>query len=708
MSTGVKRSAPKQGFDVTVALSQLYKTVLELITTDTPLSLALDGVCKFVEQQFPGVLCSILLADAQGASLRHGAAPSLPAEYIKAIDGAKIAPNAGSCGTAAYRGEPVVVTDIATDPLWNDFRHLALPHNLRACWSTPIRSRTGKILGTFAVYYRESQAPRPEHLQMIESATHLSGIAIERDQAERNYRAAENRYRSLVEQLPAITYVAEVGVLGRWHYVSPQIKSILGISPEEWMSDCSNWVNHLHPDDRDRALAAETQFWEAGGTYQAEYRLLAKDGRALWFRDNAIYLKTTDGQRPVMQGVLYDITEHKYLEDQFRQAQKMEAVGQLAGGVAHDFNNLLMIMQGHNERLLRHLQADNPVYKDAVATRDAVDRAAALTRQLLAFSRKQVLQPQVLDLNTIVADVGQMLHRLIGENIQVKINTDSTLWVKVDQRQMEQVILNLALNARDAMPNGGTLIFETTIQQVEEGTTAERRPGRYAVLSVTDSGTGMDADTQSHIFEPFFTTKELGKGTGLGLASVYGVVTQSGGWVSFQSKLGHGTSFRIYLPEASAQPQTPAENISKATRTKGTETVLVVEDEDEIRDMVREYLERQGYTVLHASNGASALQIAQHYKGIIHLLVTDVVMPQLGGHELAHELKQLRPRVKVLFTSGYPEQPSTSDNGKMADHQPPILQKPYPLGVLATRIRQALDAGEHGTAAPQQRPPLGV
>src|ERR1051326_3780099 len=219
MSTGVKRSAPKQGFDVTVALSQLYKTVLELITTDTPLSLALDGVCKFVEQQFPGVLCSILLADAQGASLRHGAAPSLPAEYIKAIDGAKIAPNAGSCGTAAYRGEPVVVTDIATDPLWNDFRHLALPHNLRACWSTPIRSRTGKILGTFAVYYRESQAPRPEHLQMIESATHLSGIAIERDQAERNNRAAENRYRSRSEELPAITYVAEVGVLGRGDYV---------------------------------------------------------------------------------------------------------------------------------------------------------------------------------------------------------------------------------------------------------------------------------------------------------------------------------------------------------------------------------------------------------------------------------------------------------------------------------------------------------
>ena len=708
MSTGVKRSAPKQGFEITLALSQLYKTVLELITTDTPLSLALDGVCKFVEQQFPGVLCSILLADAEGASLRHGAAPSLPAEYIKAIDGAKIAPSVGSCGTAAYRGEPVIVTDIATDPLWKDFRHLALPHNLRACWSTPIRSRTGKVLGTFAVYYRQQEAPRPEHLQMIESATHLSGIAIERDQAERNYRAAENRYRSLVEQLPAITYVAEIGVLGRWHYVSPQIQSILGMSPEEWMSDSSNWVNRLHPDDRDRALAAETQFWEAGGAYQAEYRLLAKDGRALWFRDNAIYLKTTDGQRPVMQGVLYDITEHKYLEDQLRQSQKMEAVGQLAGGVAHDFNNLLMIIQGHNERLLRHLQADNPVHKDAVATRDAVDRAAALTRQLLAFSRKQVLQPQVLDLNTIVADVGEMLHRLIGENIQVQINTDSSLWVKVDQRQMEHVILNLALNARDAMPNGGTLVFETTTQQIEDGATGERRPGRYAILSVTDSGTGMDADTQSHIFEPFFTTKELGKGTGLGLASVYGVVTQSGGWVSFKSQLGHGTSFNVYLPEAVAQPQHAAENTSKTTRTKGTETVLVVEDEDEIREMVREYLERQGYTVLHASNGASALQIAQHYKGIIHLLVTDVVMPQLGGHELAQELKQLRPRVKVLFTSGYPEHASSPDNGKAVDHQPPILQKPYPLGMLATRIRQALDASEHGTTMPEQRPPLGV
>jgi len=708
MSTGAQMKNASDDVRLHGVLAELYKTVLELITTDTPLSLALDGVCKCIEKQLPGVLCSVLLVDADGMTLRHGAAPSLPADYIRAIDGAPVGPDVGSCGTAAYRGESVIVTDIATDSLWKDYRHLALPHNLRACWSTPIRSRTGKILGTFAVYYREPKAPNPEHFRMIDCAGHLSGVAIEREQAERNYKAAENRYRSLVEQLPAITYLAEIGVMGRWLYVSPQIQSILGISPEQWMSDSSNWVNHLHPDDRDRALAAETQFWEAGGAYHAEYRLVTGDGRILWFRDDAIYLKTTDGQRPVMQGVLHDVTEHKQLEDQLRHSQKMEAVGQLAGGVAHDFNNLLMIIQGHNERLLRHLKASDPVYNDATATRDAVERAAALTRQLLAFSRKQVLQPQVLDLNTVVADVGKMLDRVIGENIGVSLKTGPALWVRVDQRQMEQVVLNLAVNGRDAMPNGGTLTIETRKEEVRETGDAQRQPGSYAVLTVTDSGTGMDADTQSHVFEPFFTTKELGKGTGLGLASVYGVVTQSGGWVSFRSQLGHGTTFNVYLPEAASLPRAAEEQPAVQGRTKGTETILVVEDEDQIRDMVRDYLENQGYTVLHASNGADALQIAKHYKGIIHVLVTDVVMPQLGGHDLARELKQLRPRVKVLFTSGYPEHTAMADSNKTIDHAPSILQKPYPLTFLASRIRQTLDANELPVPLPAQRSTAGI
>jgi PAS domain S-box-containing protein len=690
MITGTEKAAAKEKRSLAGALSQLYKAILKMISTQASLEEILESLCRLIEKEHPELLCSVLLLDSDGVTLRQAAAPSLPGEYSRGVDGLKIGPQAGSCGTAAYRCEPVIVTDVSTDPLWKEACHLALRHGLRACWSTPILSRAAKVLGTFAVYYREPRGPEADHLHMVECATHLAGIAIEREHAEEELHAVENRYRTLVEHLPAITYIAEVGALGAWHYVSPQIHSILGFSPEEWMSNSANWVNHIHPEDRDQALAAETRFWEAGGMFRAEYRMLSRDGRILWFRDDAVYLKSTDSQNPVMQGVLYDITQYRHLEDQLRQAHKMEAVGQLAGGVAHDFNNLLMIIQGHNERILSHLAPTHGAHKDAVEIKEAVNRGAGLTRQLLAFSRKQVLQPQVLDLNTVVRDVAKMLHRLIGETIRIDLNTASALWrVKVDQGQMEQVILNLALNARDAMPQGGTLTIETKNVEISESADpVPVRPGKYAVLEVSDTGIGMDAETQRHIFEPFFSTKELGKGTGLGLASVYGVVKQSGGGVCFYSKLGYGTTFSVFLPKAHERPAPRKEGSVALARARGTETVLVVEDEDQIRDMVSNYLQQDGYTVLQAQNGREALEIAHRYKGLIHILITDVVMPELGGRELAEQLTRLRPRTKVLFTSGYLD---TAVDDKFADQQALILQKPFALNILASKIREVLD-----------------
>jgi two-component system cell cycle sensor histidine kinase/response regulator CckA len=655
-----------------------------------------------MEQQFPGMLCSVLLLDSEGISLRHGAAPSLPAEYCRAIDGCRIGPGVGSCGTAAHSGKPVVVTDIASDVLWKDYRHLALPHGLKACWSTPIFSRAGKVLGTFAVYYREVREPDPQHWQMIECATHLAGIAIERERSDAELRAAEAKYRNLVERLPAITYIAEVGVMGPWHYVSPQIQSILGFSPAEWKQDSANWINHVHPDDREHVLEFDAQFIANGGSFRAEYRMLSREGKVLWFRDEAVTLSDAAGNTPVMQGVLYNITEHKHLEDQLRQSQKMEAIGKLAGGVAHDFNNLLMIIQGHNERLLRHLNPNDLLFADAYGIKEGVSRAASLTHQLLAFSRKQVLQPSVLNLNAVAGEVGKMLEPLIGEHIDLSLQLAPDLWrVKADERQLEQAILNLTLNARDAMPHGGKLAITTCNREISAAQANERqdagtiRPGKYVLLTVSDTGVGMDAETQRHIFEPFFSTKELGKGTGLGLASVYGVVQQSGGWVTFNSQLGHGSNFSIYLPEAGAETASTAAQPVAAAETKGTETILVVEDEDEIRDMVREYLERKGYTVVAANNGSEALQVAQRYKGSIHLLLTDIVMPQVGGHELAQQIKGMRPRIKILLTSGYPEHAGLTE--KAADPAAMILQKPYPLNTLSNRIRQMLDSGRTET-----------
>jgi len=722
MSTSVQRVTSQHNAESVAALPLLNETVLGMIRAQAPLPTILEVLCTQIEQQHPGLLCSVLLLDADGMTLRHGAAPGLPNEYTDAINGARIGPSVGSCGTAAYRKQPVIVSDIDTDPLWADYRDLARLHGLRACWSTPIASQDGGILGTFAVYYREPRAPDAEHLQLITYATHLAGIAIEHDRAKAELRAAEARYRTLVERLPAITYIAELGAGGPWHYVSPQIETMLGFSPAEWLSDPMNWMNHIHPDDREIALAAEKLFQETHELFQAEYRMCARDGRLLWFRDEGVLLQQTEGKGLLMQGAMYNITERKRLEDELRHSQKMEAVGQLAGGVAHDFNNLLMLIQAHNEHLRDGFGADDPAHKDSLEIEKAVTRAASLTAQLLAFSRKQVLRPKVLDLNTILADVAKMLHRLIGENVEVKVVPAPSLGrVKADPGQMEQVILNLAVNSRDAMPQGGKLTITTCDVELNEDDSRNHEgapAGKYVMLTVSDTGNGMDTQTQAHMFEPFFTTKAPGKGTGLGLATVYGVVKQSDGWIWVESAPGRGTRFQIYLPrveesgvdespmnesviaessvkqsvaDASPAHEQPASRTlpSLAAAPKGTETVLVVEDQDGIRDIVRESLRRNGYKVLIAIDGNEALQMAGAYPDPIHLLVTDLVMPNIGGRELAQLLTPVRPGMKVLFMSGYSEQSALDIEA--TSQAAPVLQKPFSLDALARNVRRVLD-----------------
>lgn len=689
---GAARSTQKSS----EALAQLDERVLAMVMAHAPLSEILNTLCTDIEKHYVDLLCSVLLVDGDGVTLRHGAGPALPKEYNQAIDGAKIGPSEGSCGTAAYRRQPVIVSDIATDSLWENYRQFALPHGLRACWSMPIASQDGRILGTFAIYYREPRTPDSEHLQLIAHATHLAGIAIERDHAQAELRAAENRYRTLVERLPAITYIAEIGVHGRWHYVSPQIESILGFTPAVWLSDPANWIDHVHAEDREIALGAEKRFQEKPDLFQAEYRMVASDGRILWFRDEAVLLARTKAPELLMQGVLYDITEHKRMEDQLRHSQKMEAVGLLAGGVAHDFNNLLMLIQGHNERLRAQLAPGDAAVKEAVGIEHAVTRAAGLTRQLLAFSRRQILQPKVLNLNEILTESAKMLDRLLGKDIALKVTASPSLWpVKADPGQLEQIILNLAVNARDAMPKGGQLTIETRNTEITRASPrldSRALAGKYVMLVVTDTGIGMDTQTQAHMFEPFFTTKEPGKGTGLGLSIVYGVVKQTGGWTHVESKPGQGTVFEIYLPsaeDAMVLLDSAAGKKEFKTVPKGTETILLVEDEEGIRVLTNEFLSAQGYTVLHAMDGNEALRIAEGHEDLIHLLVTDVVMPNLGGKELAHRLRKVRPEMKVLFMSGYPEHPALSNEA--SDQPEIILQKPFLLDVLGHRVRSVLD-----------------
>jgi len=373
----------------------------------------------------------------------------------------------------------------------------------------------------------------------------------------------------------------------------------------------------------------------------------------------------------------------------------MEAVGRLAGGIAHDFNNLLMVIQGYADLLAERLPTGDPLRRNAEQIQTASQRATSLTRQLLAFSRKQMLAPKVISVQSILADMERILRRLIGEDIHLE--TSSALdvgLIKADRSQIEQVILNLAVNARDAMPQGGRLTIETANVELDASYARPPvvlSPGKYVMLAVTDNGCGMDAETQTHIFEPFFTTKEKGKGTGLGLATVYGIVKQSGGYVWVYSEPGRGTSFKIYLPMVENVEEPGRDNRSDLQPSRrGTETILLVEDEKGVRELAREYLEMSGYTVIEAEDGHTALELAAMHSGTIHLLMTDVVMPGISGRELADRVKRIRPKIRVLYMSGYTDQ-AVVHHG-ILDMDAVLLQKPFTMATLSSKLREILTA----------------
>jgi PAS domain S-box-containing protein len=418
------------------------------------------------------------------------------------------------------------------------------------------------------------------------------------------------------------------------------------------------------------------------------------------FESHVQPLRGSEGELIGVIGVALDITDRKHLADQLRQAQKMQAVGELAGGVAHDFNNLLMVVKGHAEMLHDHLPQSSPQRSHVEQIQTAAERAASLTAQLLAFSRKQVLQPRVLDLNEVVGGMIQMVSRVIGENIELAFMPGARLGnVKADPSQIEQVVLNLVVNARDAMPQGGRLTIETASVELDENYTVQHavvEPGPYVMLTVTDTGCGMDSKTQARIFEPFFTTKEQGKGTGLGLATVYGVIKQSGGYIWVYSEIDHGTTFKIYLPKITAKVEELAAVKTIPTPACGSETILFVEDEQSVRELVREYLSARGYSVLEASDGIQALDIAAVHPGAIQLLITDVVMPRLSGRELASQIATARRDLKVLYISGYTDD-SIFRHGVLEGGME-FLQKPFNLRTLAQKIREILD-GETATPA---------
>jgi PAS domain S-box-containing protein len=788
---------------------------LERIATGAPLPEVLAEIVRMVEEQLPGVVGSVLLLDRDGRHLVHGAAPNLPPDYSAAVDGIAIGPCAGSCGTSAYTRKPVLVNDIATDPLWAAYKHLALTHGLRACWSAPIfaapRGARQAVLGTFAVYGRAPGPPDPRFAELIARAEHVASIAIESARAERDLRESEGRYRSLVESSADGIFVNQGG---RITYANPAFLRITARGPDELLGKTP--FDILHPDyhalvrarirqvdeTREPVPFVEEKYVRPDGTtvdvevaavpfehrgelavhvtardvterkraeralrereeqlralvdnawspiamfdrdmryihisrrWLTDYRLGERniiglshyevfpeiperwkevhrrclagevarceedrferaDGTVQWTRWEIQPWRQADGTVGGIVLFTEDLTVRKRMEAQLQQTQKLEAVGRLAGGIAHDFNNLLTVINGFSEFVLRDLAPTDP-RRDALShIRGAGDRAARLTQQLLAYSRKAMVEPKVLDLNELVTESVRLLGRLIGEDIAVTtVPAPALCRIRADRGQIEQVLLNLVVNARDAMPTGGRITIETcnvALARAELPDDPDLAPGPYVRLTVTDTGTGMSDAVKANIFEPFFTTKAPGRGTGLGLAVVQGAVKQNGGHIGVTSTPGAGATFTILFPAVEHAP--PLSALLKRP-ARGTETILLVEDEEAVRAIARIGLEGEGYTVLSAASGPEALTAAARHGRPIDLLVTDVVMPQMGGRQLAEALRARQSGLRVLYMSGYTDDMILRHG--LAEATDEFLQKPFTPVALARKVREILDVG---------------
>ncbi|MGC2196535.1 MAG: PAS domain S-box protein [Terriglobales bacterium] len=535
--------------------------------------------------------------------------------------------------------------------------------------------------------YREDVRFGERDKEVLTFVSQQLASAIDHKRHEEALRQSEARYRSLVQS--AVYGIYRASVDGRFLDVNPALIHMLGYeSAEEVVKLDAQREVFVQAAEHDRLMQ---EFQRTGQLDSAEVRWKRKDGSAITVRLSGRGAAGLEESDQVLEIIAEDVTERRALEDQFRQAQKMEAVGRLAGGVAHDFNNLLMVVSGYTEVLLEALSQNHPLLAKVQAIQQAADRATTLTRQLLAFSRKQLLELKVVDVNAIVEDMERLLRPLIGENIELTTRlTPNVGHTRADAGQLEQVIMNLMVNAKDAMPGGGKILIQTSEADLD----AVRRehsliqPGTYILLSVSDTGAGMDKETQSRIFEPFFTTKEKGKGTGLGLSTVYGIVKQSGGYIFAHSEPACGTTFRIYLPRVADPAEQAGPDKHAQGPTGGSETVLLVEDEDSVRELVRETLKSKGYQVVEANDGVAGLSVAESYEGTIDILITDVVMPGMGGRELAKRVAAARPEIKVLYLSGYTEDAIIHEG--VLEAGTAFLQKPFTLHALARKVREVL------------------
>jgi two-component system, cell cycle sensor histidine kinase and response regulator CckA len=532
-------------------------------------------------------------------------------------------------------------------------------------------------------------------LNAVRNSLEEASASQERAQALQALRASEQRHRAIAELLSDYAYLLRIEaddiVVCEW--ANERFTSMTGYTLEA-LDLQGGWTSLFHAEDKSNAVQ-RLERWLAGQTDISEFRIMTQSGKERWLRDYTCPIRTEGETRALhVYGAGQDITQRRGLEEPLRQAQKMEAIGRLAGGIAHDFNNLLQVVSGYSDLVLRRLTRRSGLRQYIQEIKNVAEQGAILTRQLMMVSHKPLLQPQVLDFKGIISNITPILQRVLGEDIELTTSVDPMLGhVTADPGQLEQVILNLVVNARDAMPQGGRLTLEAVNVEIDEphmGRLLGMAPGEYIKLAVSDTGSGMDAETQAHIFEPFFTTKEPGKGTGLGLFTVYGIVNQYGGNMQVESTPGIGSTFTLHFPRVDSPIKGVAAQSVPQLSSPAGETILLLEDEAIVRDLVRQVLQATGYAVLEAANGEQALQLSHAHRGPIHLLLADIVLPGLSGPEVAEVLASARPEIQVIYMSGYAQ--DTIKRYGIPERQGVFLQKPFTPTTLLTSVRLALDA----------------
>jgi PAS domain S-box-containing protein len=673
------------------ALTDGQKQVLEMIARGAPLTDTLETLARIVDAQSQDMLSSILLLDADGHHLRHGAAPALPAEYTAAIDGAPIGVNAGSCGTAAYTRRAVYVEDIATDPLWHNYRHLALPHGLRACWSTPILDSSGRVLGTFALYYRKPMVPTDKHLRLIDLAVQTAAICLIHHRQMQALRDSEARFRQLAESLPQLVWTAEPN--GECDFLSRQWGEFTGVPVEEQLG--FGWLAQIHPADREAILLGWRAAVGRGAEHRSEFRIRSHDGTYRWFDTRATPVLDPAGNIIKWCGCNTDVTDRKLAEEAQLRSQKLEALGVLAGGIAHDFNNMLLVIQGNAQLAALQAGEKHETKPHLEEILNASERAGDLVRRILAFSRPQKAKHKLLQLAPVIEDALKLVRSTLPTIVEIRAHlTAETPAVEADITQIHQIIVNLATNAAHAI-GARSGVIEIRLDEIEVPAevllagSGSVRPGRYARLSVRDNGCGMTSGTLARIFDPFFTTKPVGQGTGLGLSIVHGIVQSVGGAITVQSEPDKGTTFELYFPAAEGEVETSPSSLAPVPVRGNGQRVLFVDDEEAVARLATLALTRLGYQVTAFSDAAAALRHFRRDPHAFDAVVTDLSMPGLSGFDYAQKILELRPEVPVVLASGNvrPEDEVTAKRiGIRA-----VVGKPAALDQIAALLAEILE-----------------